>query len=605
MCLWANIPLIGVCPKNMNGNSTLCTEVTSKLRAVKFCRGVYSDVFPVLDSLFPRKPDDGLQGTQRAKTGGHRREVELLTQGTKRWFLLAWWGCIAVYAAFHALHLRADFPNFTPWFSDWAKYTDEGWYGNAAIRAHLFGNWYKPNGLNTAVALPVLPFLEWVLFFFTGVTVEAARGLTVFFFFVNVALSYTLLRARAPRWAAMLAVTLLVTSPFCYCFSRLAILEQPLTLFFLAALNLIVRLPRFRRPLLGAALAGLLFAVMMLTKTTAVFLLPALVWAAWAALWQRWRLALACSAAAAATAAVVYGSWLALITHAGLRADFHYLFYINDYPKPQEIYWPLVSLFWSAHGGLWVGRVLFSLAALLSLCALVAWKRRWARALLLDPVFGASMLAVVGYIGFMAYQNHPQPRYFVVVAVFSFILLTRGAAALLEPNAAPHPLRYWSGIFLTSSLVAVAINGAVRTAHFVRTPSYTFARAADGLTRYIDTHPNGRRLLLTISDDEITLMTHLPGICDDFGTPELPKRTVLDQPGWYAAWNDLDPGTLEDLHTHFSLEQVAEFPAFDDPERNMLVLFKLHPLANGEVREYGDGDLQHPMPEDRINVPIE
>ena len=64
---------------------------------------------------------------------------------------------------------------------------------------------------------------------FTGVTIEAARGLAVAFFFVNLLLSYLLLRARGPRWMALLAMTLLVTSPFLYCFSRLAILEPMLT----------------------------------------------------------------------------------------------------------------------------------------------------------------------------------------------------------------------------------------------------------------------------------------------------------------------------------------------------------------------------------------
>ncbi|MEI9968294.1 MAG: hypothetical protein WDM87_06590 [Terracidiphilus sp.] len=47
---------------------------------------------------------------------------------------------------------------------DWAKFTDEGWYGAAAIRAHLFGHWYLAGDFNSAVALPVWPFVEWVLF---------------------------------------------------------------------------------------------------------------------------------------------------------------------------------------------------------------------------------------------------------------------------------------------------------------------------------------------------------------------------------------------------------------------------------------------------------
>ena len=146
-----------------------------------------------------------------------------MTTGTRRWLMAAWLGLIVGFAAMHAWNLKADFPNGSPWIADWAKYTDEGWYGNAAIRAHRFGNWYLAGDFNPAVAVPVWPFTEWILFFFTGVTPEAARGLAVAAFFVNLGLSYLLLRKAGPRWMALLGLTLLATSPFLYCFSRLAI----------------------------------------------------------------------------------------------------------------------------------------------------------------------------------------------------------------------------------------------------------------------------------------------------------------------------------------------------------------------------------------------
>jgi len=149
--------------------------------------------------------------------------LNLKSNSVRRLCLVCWLALICVFAALHALHLRADFPNHSPWILDWAKYTDEGWYGNAAIRAHLGLNWYVAGDFNPAVALPVLPVLEWLLFFVTGVTPEAARGLAVAFFFANLLLGYLLLRAHGPRWAGLLAVTLMVTSPFLYCFSRLAI----------------------------------------------------------------------------------------------------------------------------------------------------------------------------------------------------------------------------------------------------------------------------------------------------------------------------------------------------------------------------------------------
>jgi hypothetical protein len=531
-------------------------------------------------------------------------ELLILTERRVRWLFRLWLAAIAGFALLHAVHLQADFPNHSPWFSDWAKYTDEGWYGAAAIRAHLLGHWFVPGDLNTAVALPVLPTLEWMVFSVTGVSLEAARGLAVAFFFANLGLSYLLLRRRVPCWAALLAVTLLATSPFYYCFSRLAILEQPLSTLLLLALNLAVRLKEGRYPLLRAAGVGVVFALMMLTKTTAVFLLPALLWALMVDLWSDRRRMLRAATALLATAAAIYGGWLALTAHAGLMPDYHYLFFINKYPKPHEFYWPLVSLQWSVHGGLWIGHVLFPLAIAIGVGAVLARKREWGWGLLSDPVFGASVLAASGYIGFMAYQNHPQPRYFAVVALFSFLIVAQGAAALLHDcYGVGGPRRKRLGAAIVALVALLAVNGGVWIVRAALHPQYSFVNAAQGLTNYIDAHPNGNRLLLSISADEIFLTTHLPGLCDDFGTADLPVKTLKAQPGWYASWNDLDPGTLEDLHLHFSLEQVASFPAYDDPERNLLVLFKLHPLA--EARDYGDGDLRNPLPDDKIDVPIE
>jgi hypothetical protein len=557
-----------------------------------------------------------------------------LKNSTKRWFYAVWLLFIAGFAILHALHLTADFPNHTAWFSDWAKYTDEGWYGNAAIRAHLqHGHWYLPGDFNPFPAVPVWPFLEWVLFFVTGVTVQAARGLAVAFFFANLVLSYLLLRTRGPRWMALLALTLAVTSPFLYCFSRLAILEPMLTALMLGALNLAVRLPRMRRPLLASIFIGLLYTLMMLTKTTAVFLLPALGWAILFPLWQNrklapWRgLALRCTAVAAGTFAVTFGLWMAMVIGHNLLGDYKYLFFINKYVKPKEFYWPLLSFWWSFHGGLWVDHILIPLAGLLLLGAAVGWWRikapedrtssvgwgAWGRKLLLDPVFGASVLAAAGYIFFMTYQNHPQPRYFALVAFFCFFMVALGTEALLrqaDGESGLWPRRMgWAALGL--AVAAVGIN-AVWTLNYVMHPEYTFVTAARQLTQYIDEHPNGKRLLVSISGDEITLVTHLPALCDDFGTatprgrfPDLASKLAYYKPGWYATWNDLDPGTLEDLHNRFSLEQVATFRAFDDLERNRLVLFKLHPLRPGLHRDPTVQDLQVPLPGDQIQIPIE
>ena len=560
------------------------------------------------------------------------------TMSSKRWWYAVWLCLIGAFAVLHAVHLRADFPNHSPWWMDWAKYTDEGWYGNAAIRAHLFGNWYSPGDFNPAPAVPVWPFLEWLLFFFTGVTVEAARGLAVAFFFANLLLSYTLLRTRGPRWIALLAVTLLVTSPFVYCFSRLAILEPLLTALTLSALNLAVRLPRFSRPVMVSAAIGLIFTLMLLTKTYAVFLLPALLWAMVLALWRSRRLALGglqvslgpmgrkqivhCVSAAACAALLSYGLWMALVIRLGLLPDYEYLFAINKFPKPREFYWPSISLWWSFHGGLWVDRMLIPLAALLVVGAGVGRRRAWARRLLLDPVFGASVLAVAGIIGFMTYQDHPQPRYFSLLAFFSLLIVAQGADALLgyssdlaEPNGgdegtARGPARLAGYAFIGLVAAAIGINAAW-TRDYALHPEYTFVNAAGRLARFIDEHPNGNPLLVSASGGEIMLVTHHPALNDQYTSPtpvlalpDLASKLAYYRPGWYACWNQLDRGALEDLHSRYFVEQVASFRAFDDSKRNILVLFKLHAWPGGQVYDPADENLRVRFPEDKFDIPL-
>ena len=525
---------------------------------------------------------------------------------SRRWAYAAWLVLIGVLALIHAVNLRADFPNHSPWIFDWAKYTDEGWYGNAAVRSHLFGNWYLPGDFNPAVAIPVWPFLEWVLFFFTGVTIEAARGLVVAVFFANLLLSYLLLRARGPRWMALLAVTLLVTSPFLYSFSRLAILEPLLTALTLAALNLAIRLPRLRRPTVVSIGIGLIFALVMLTKTTGLFLLPALAWAMLAPLKRNRSLALRCAGAAAVASIAAFGAWMGLVAHFGLFADYKYLFRVNSYPKPAQLDWPLVSLWWSVHGCMWVDRILAPLAGLILAGALLSAtvlsrRNAWGRDFLLDPVAGASILAIAGYIFFMTYQDHPQPRYYSIVAFFCFFEVAQGIEALLRQTD------WWRalGKVAVAGIVAAAGINGFWTLFYATHPQYTFVTAADDLVRYIDKHSDGDRLLLSISGDEISLITHVRAICDDFGTQDLPEKIAVYKPGWFATWNDFDPGTLEDIHTRYSIEQVAVFRAFDDPERNQLVLFKLHPLPHGQIRDREDPGMHDVMPGDRINIPIQ
>lgn len=485
--------------------------------------------------------------------------------------------------ALHWVHLRADFPNNSPWM-DYSKYTDEGWYGSGAIRATLFGHALLPGDFNPSVALPVWPCLLWLVFQVTGVSPEAARGLALCVLAGNLLLSYALLRAAGvSRPAAQGGVLLLAGSAYLWAFSRLAILEPLLSFWTLLAWWTALRLRGWRGARHGLALllVGLLGCLAVLTKTTAIFLLPAsYLLLGFAADWQPRRLLrdLPLAMAGGAVPWLAYAGW-ALHMHA---VDYHYLFAANQWVRPPTLGGKLMAFWWAAHGLLWVNPLLVCTALLLlvTACA-VAWLAAWfsTSGVRSSPLIAASLAAMAGYIFFTGWHNNPQPRYYMVLlypVVFVTVLSARALALRSRP----------AGLVALLVLAVLFARDVQRSAWYAAHPQYSWQSAAEGLTAYIDSHshadsPGGKRLLLSISGDEITLFTHLPAICDDFGTDDLPTRIARYRPGWYAQWNDLDPGTLEDIHDGgYKLRAVAHWHAFDDEDRDELILYRMVPLKD-------------------------
>ena len=366
-----------------------------------------------------------------------------------------------------------------------------------------------------------------------------------------------------------------------------------------------------------------------LTKTSAVFLLPGFGLAILLAVKSAPRLAARCAVVAAVSCVGTFCLWVLAIVRLGLFKNFRDFF--SNYPidRPKQVYVILHHLLGLFHTAWMTDHIVFPLAALAALAAIWAWRSSWGRLLLLDPVFGASAGTIAGSICFMVYDDYHPPRYFVVVLVFCILMLAKGAGVMLGHSVPPYdansrrsPNRTTELDFTGSILpfflgraiivicaVAVVLYG-VRTTQFVAHPGFTFVKAASDLTRFIDEHPNGRRLLVSVSGDEIALVTHLSGLCAPYAlgpcasNRETASTLAVYQPGWYAEWNSVNPTTLELLHTHFSVEQVAIFHAFDLPARNSLVLFKLHPLPSGQVRNSLTQNLQVPLGDDKIYVPI-
>ncbi|RXH54884.1 hypothetical protein [Granulicella sibirica] len=495
----------------------------------------------------------------------------------------------AVLFSLHFLNLEADFPNHSPWM-DWSKYTDEGWYGDAAIRHFQLGHWNVPGDFNAAAALPVWPVVEGLLFRFTGVSLIAARALTVSVFGLILTASYLLLR----RWksfsgsgpgstmmtrrslAPALAVLLLVASPFCFVFTRLAILEPFLILLTLLALHAASSAPApGMRGKINTIVLGLLLPAMVLTKTTAVFLFPAVAWLLWASSHYRLWPFLRSGLSALAVTAAAWSSYFLLVVRPHYLEDYRYLFSANAYTRITADT-AISVLHDTVMDGLWIGELLYPLAILCLVVALVRF--RWFRE---RPLVPTLLLWAVGYAAFLAYHNNLQPRYYLVVAIpltLFVVLVLEPAIHLLNPAYKPThstPARPLLALGAMLVFTAVVVTDSIQTLDFIRNPEYTLVDAAAGVAAVVRADPSHSPLLLSISGSDISLMTGIHSICDDFGTLELADRVNQYRPGWYAAWNQIDDDKMDALSPLYHPVRVAAFPAMDDPERNLLILYRL------------------------------
>jgi 4-amino-4-deoxy-L-arabinose transferase-like glycosyltransferase len=476
------------------------------------------------------------------------------------------WLLIAVAAVFYVggfIHLRADFPNYSVW-SDWSKMTDEGWYGSAAIQHFTMGQWYLPGSFNPAVAMPVWSAMLGGVFGLTGVSMIAARALTVALYGVSLVLLYFVVRRDASSRIAALAVLVTAVNPFCYAFDRLAVLE-PVTVFWMM-LGLWQAGKTGPRDYGKQILLGVVLCLLILTKPTGVALVPAvlyLLWASWE--WPRSPAKLWPVVMVGVIAVVLWVGYYGIVVKPHYLADYRLLFSVNNYRVHLSI---VPKMAWvTLLDGMWIQQVLFPLAAVIVVMSVV-----WLRELWRVPVFGAAVIAAVSQMAYIGYHTNFQPRYYLVAAMPMAAVIALGTLAIWERRV------MWLKVATAFCLLAAIGMMATKTWEFVTQPEYSFLNAAQGIAVIVQAEGGAHPVLLSDSGADITLFTGIPAIDEGYTTESLYALLERYHPGWYAAWPGWEDAEIAKVGEFYRLQEVARYQVFDDPRRQVLVLYKLSPL---------------------------
>ena len=489
--------------------------------------------------------------------------LDLNGRVARRWIRIAAWSMVAVLSILKFCYLSADFPNYSMWMIDQAKFTDEGWWAIAAVRHLLTGHWFLAGDYNPATALPVWPLLLSALFRFTGVSVVAARALNVAISIAALGVVFALVQRYTnadSEVPALLAALLLAASPFAFVFNRLAILDT-LVVFEFCLLMLVASFASLKRLWLLAALA-MLVTSMMLTKTTAAVLIPACGWIAWSAMGRGLGGLVRALLALFILPAVLLKGYAALVSALGYGTDFRYFFGVNAVP---EIDWghTLATLAEFVTDGFWIDRVLYPVALVILLLS-VAWKRKlWS-----NPLFTASWIALAAQAVFIfSRQDDFAPRYYLVMLVPLILVITLTFGELITHS------RKTLALFFVAIATSFVLN-VWMIGQFLTYRDYDFHDAALSIRNIIRSHPEQKALILGVSGNQLSLMTGIPSINDRYGTEDMAKKVTRYQPGWYVAWNDVVLKD-QDFLAGYQLEKMGSYPAFDDDDRVALTLYRM------------------------------
>ena len=459
-------------------------------------------------------------------------------------------------------HIRADFPDFHFYSQERARFTDEGFYTGAALHYFTLGRAYVPGSWNPGVFMPVWPLLVGLIFHFTGISVVAARSLAVVCTWVGVLLAYAVAQQYRSQTFACLAAFLMAASALGFFYGRLAILEPSFVMFLLLAIYLAgkVHSGSYGR----AAVVGLVFVAATLTKSTALFLLPAVLYPIWSnnrgdrvVAWRMLAVSLAVILVVLCCAKVI---WLLHFS-----SDATIILGLRPAWQLERSPLRLLRFFFR---GTWIDPVLFPLALAAVIAA--AWRLRsfWH-----DTLFVTAFLWAAGYAAFIAFHYDGPPRYFVTLIAPTIWL----AMMFLE--------WMWSANKRVAMLVSACVAASVlwnltSIGDYLLHPRYSLVGASVAIKQVIvaehKKNPAQSELLIGRGADEISLLSGGMAAIDSDGAMPLADKLDVYHPGWFMdfTWG---PPTLrmETVAAHRRLVERVAYPELDRYRDAGIVLYQI------------------------------
>gem|GEM_PF-5936825 len=471
-------------------------------------------------------------------------------------------------AAFFLLrfvHVAADYPRNIRW--DDGIVTDEGWYASGAINQQTWGSPLMDGDMNIPVIMPLWSVIAKTAFSVGGFSVVTLRVTAILFFFLCTGLSCILLRRFGARDWIPLFLAMMACNPWAFAFSRAAFLEFPmLSLVLLAAVVLPKQSDSTFQRVLKIAGAGIIFALALLLKTTAVALAPLSMYALLERQNFEWRKTLREAVIFFSATGALYGAYWLSIVRPHL-VDVHFYLSVVKNTLRLDPYGFIADTSRPFRYGLGSDHLLFSLSLIAVISAVIF--RRF-RALWKDPLFAFAGVWLIVFLGFMVKHNNDPARYFAITipaSMFVGIALLRNTS---WGSARAHQ------VFFVIIAIDVAINGLQVIASQLH-PRYSFHHAAADIAGIVHAEDPHNPVVIGDEMHEVALHNGLRPVNLLFHSDTVMAQMTRYKPGWWLQFLPVDDGRCfrEVLSSAYSAEYRKEWMIFYPGQK--LVLWKLTP----------------------------
>jgi len=421
------------------------------------------------------------------------------------------------------------------------------------------GKWRIEGGENRMVLMPILPLIQIVSFKIFGISLFSARIITFIFFVLILISVYLLVKRFSGIYTALYAVFLLSVNYSLFAYSRLALLDLPMTFFILLSI-LILSTPN--KTTVSIILTAGIFSIAVLTKNTALIAFPILLYIIWNESTNAKRKLIKTLILSSS----VFGVFL-----------IYYFAIIKPYiPEFQHFYTDVslrihpdfFSIIKALGSGLSMGIIFYPLFIIYITFFFNKIKEGRGKRLFKTAVLWTGIFFLFNFA-----NNYSPPRYYIPILIPMVILISLIWKYLLEKQ----DMKIWRAFFFILIGASCLINSFNIFNHLTQ-PKYSLINMAKDIKKefFLNKHP--QPILLGDFADTVRLAVNIPVLTSvRYENLYVSSRA----PSYLICRDKLTTYSLQKLKRFYVLKLKKKYRVFDNYYRGTpVLLYKLTPKAS-------------------------